>query len=325
MYDVITIGSATLDIFVKSKQFKVVKNNQFESGVALCEAFGSKIEADDVIMASGGGATNTSVSFSRKGLKSACIVEMGRDLAAQTVLHDLKQEDVDVSFVVQESGEDTGVSVIMVADEGGRSIVTCRGAAAMLDESDIPWESLNAKWLYITSLGGKLDLLNELVNFAVKNKIKVALNPGRSELVKIDRLREIVSKVEVLNMNLEEASLYLGLAKSDKDEVLQGMKKEGGRLNIVTNGKQGAYVLSEGRFWFCASSVFQAVETTGAGDAFGSGFVTGQILGWDVEKSCQLAVGNAGSVVKYFGAKKGLISLEEFEKMSKVSVEKMSL
>jgi len=165
-YDVISIGSATLDIFVKSNQFKVVEDNTYDSGLGLCEAYGAKIEVEDMHMASGGGGTNTAVSFARKGLKAGVIAEMGKDLPAQTILHELSDEGVDTSMMVQEGTEKTAVSVIMTSFEGGRSIITFRGASAMLQEKDIDWDKINAKWLYVTSLGGQLDLLRKLVEFA---------------------------------------------------------------------------------------------------------------------------------------------------------------
>lgn len=159
-----------LDIYVKSSQFKVVDSDLFPSGVALCEAFGAKIEVDNVTMASGGGATNNAVSFTRKGINAACIAEMGTDLASASILHELEAEKVDTSLIIREPSETTGVSVIMVAGEGGRSIISCRGAASMLGENDIPWDKLDTKWLHISSLGGNVELLEKLLEIAEKKK-----------------------------------------------------------------------------------------------------------------------------------------------------------
>lgn len=308
MYDVVTIGSATLDIFVKSNQFKVVEDKGYESGLALCEAYGGKLEIDEVHMVSGGGATNNAVSFSRKGLKVACIAEMGEDSPADTVLTELKKENVDTKFVIQEKSENTGVSVIMIAPEGGRSIVTCRGAAGMLDLKDIPWGLLDTKWLYISSLGGQLELLKKLVSYAREKGIKVALNPGTKELSHAKVLRELAEGIEVLILNLEEARLYLELDDNFEEKaLLKKLSKEGGKISLITNGNKGAYVLSDEKNLFSSPTNEHVVETTGAGDAFGSGFVAGRILGLDWEHCVSLARKNAESVIRFFGAKKGLL------------------
>ena len=62
-FDIITIGSATRDIFMKSEQFKIVEDKSFATGQGECFALGSKIEIKDIVFASGGGGTNTAVTF----------------------------------------------------------------------------------------------------------------------------------------------------------------------------------------------------------------------------------------------------------------------
>jgi len=78
-YDVVTVGGATLDIFMKSDKFRVVKSGQVPGGVAICEVYGGKMEVEEVMITSGGGGTNAAVSFAKKELKTACVIEMGND------------------------------------------------------------------------------------------------------------------------------------------------------------------------------------------------------------------------------------------------------
>lgn len=311
MFDVISIGSATLDIFVKSSQFKVVENKDFPSGLALCEAYGAKIEVEEVHMASGGGGTNSAVSFARKGLKAACIAETGNDLAARTIRHELEEEGVDTSMMVQEAHERTAVSVIMSAPEGGRSIWTCRGAAAMLEVRDVVWDKLDTKWLYITSLGGQLELLKKLLIFANEKGIKLAFNPGSKELREANQWRQLSTEIEVLIMNLEEVAMFLNgdMTTISKEDLLERVKHAGGKITLVTDGNKGADVVTQEKVYHCPPAEVKAVQTTGAGDAFGSGFVAGQILGWEIGKSIELARANAGGVIRQFGAKAGLIKV----------------
>ena len=324
MYDVISIGSAYLDIFVKSNQFKLVNNDQFASGVAMCEAYGAKIEVDDITLASGGGATNSAVSFARKGLKTSCISEMGKDLPAGMIINDLKNEQVDISMLVQEVSEKTAMSVVMVAPEGGRSIITYRGASGMLQENDIPWERLPTKWFYITSLGGHMDLLSKLMNYSKEFGIKMALNPGSKELKFNQQIRIIGKQADILSLNIEEAANYLEINVNNEKDILSGLKSEGGQITLLTLGPKGAYVVTKEKTWFCPPSENKPVETTGAGDAFGSGFVAGQIFGWDIEKSTQLAIVNASSVINYLGAKQGLLTLEQFNKLKLQEIKQLN-
>ena len=77
MHDVTTIGSATVDIFMKSPAFHLQPTSE---GVLLCQEYGGKIDIEDFFWQSGGAGTNTAVGFSRMGFRSAAIVEIGKDV-----------------------------------------------------------------------------------------------------------------------------------------------------------------------------------------------------------------------------------------------------
>src|SRR3989344_8583912 len=102
MVNVVCVGSATWDIFLKSDEFSV---DHWREG---------KIEAQELVMTCGGGATNAAVSYARKGIEAAALVEMGKDVAADMIVTDLAKEGVDTSWVIQEEKETTAVSVGLV-------------------------------------------------------------------------------------------------------------------------------------------------------------------------------------------------------------------
>ena len=78
MYDVITIGAATRDVFLLSDHFHVAKDKHLSSfGEVLYFNLGSKNELKEVILTTGGGATNAAVTFARQGLTTACICRVG--------------------------------------------------------------------------------------------------------------------------------------------------------------------------------------------------------------------------------------------------------
>ena len=165
MLDVVSIGSATLDIFLKSDQFKI---DRHEQGVYLCEKYDGKIEAQELVMAGGGGATNSAVSFARNGLQIAPIIEMGKAKEAEDILSELESEGLDLSFVVREENETTAVSVVLLSGDGGNSIVTYRGASRMLTVDDIPFDKLGmilkpGGWIYLTGVGGDMELVKKVL------------------------------------------------------------------------------------------------------------------------------------------------------------------
>ena len=85
MYDVITIGTASRDVFLQSEAFKIFKDPEhlkkigFPEGEAQCFALGGKIDIREPVFATGGGATNTAVTFARQGFKTAAFIKIGRD------------------------------------------------------------------------------------------------------------------------------------------------------------------------------------------------------------------------------------------------------
>src|SRR3989344_899111 len=94
-YDIITIGSATRDVFMRARGLVVVKDPNFKTGAAECMALGSKMEIDEIFYTVGGSAANTAVTFARQGLSTACIARVGKDLRGEEIVRVLAQENVD--------------------------------------------------------------------------------------------------------------------------------------------------------------------------------------------------------------------------------------
>lgn len=307
-FDVITIGSALLDIYLKSDQFLKLPTEKFTDGVALALEHGGKTEVKETEVVSGGAATNNAVSFARKGLKTAIIAELGVDLVAATIKEELKRENVDVGMLIEENHEETGISCILVCPDGSRSVAVYRGASKMLTSEDIPWHRLDAKWLYISSLGGDINLLNELIKFAKDNDIKVAVNPGKPELEKLSTLNyELLTTVDILILNREEAALLTKEPFEQEEYWKKPQTIAGPSVCLITDGRNGGKVTVDGVTQFFTSKVVNTIEETGAGDAFGSGFVAALIKGSDVHAALTLAKEQAASVVSYMGAKRGLL------------------
>ena len=319
MYDVVTVGSAVLDVFVKSRSYKLLASKNFDGGVAICEPYEGKIEASEIQIVSGGGGTNNAVSFSRKGLRTAVIAEMGRDLAGKMVASELVREGVDTRHLVVEEGEETAISVILVSGEGGRAIVTYRGASRMLTHKDIPWKQLHTRWLHISSLGGRMGLLEELVSFAKKQGIRVALNPGNGEIDLRERLLPLLPHVEVLLMNREEATRLTHIDFSDTKVFRSKACLVGPATSVITAGELGGKVCGKGECFFYSGSKKPKVSSVGAGDAFGSGFVAGLILQKSLVEAASWGSRNAEGVLQFLSAKRGLLYRSQLEGKSPIT------
>lgn len=313
-YDVITIGAATLDIFMRSDKFRVMKSAAVPGGVAMCEVYGGKMEVEEVDIYSGGGATNVAVSLARKDLKTACVCEMGNDPQALIVQKDLEEAGVDSRFVVQEQDETTAVSVILIAQDGGRSLMVHRGASAMLTRKDLPWDEIQTRWIHISSLGGNISLLRQILHFAAKNKIRVSLNPGMKEITQTKELTALLPMVEVLFLNRAEAGVLYDQDFYDENNWLHCACEFGAKVCVITDGENGGKVCIDGVCTpYASKKGVKVVDTTGAGDAFASGYIAALLYGHDYHRAIHWGVENSASILRYVGAKKGLLTLAQIK------------
>jgi len=330
MYDIITIGSATQDVYLFSKKFRICKDSRVTTGEVESFAFGTKIELDDILFEIGGGATNTAYTFIRQGLKVACLTKVGSDGAGEEVKKMLRKAKISTDLVITDPKHRTAHSVIFLGQNGERTILVYRGASHEFRTKDVIFQKLkNTKWFFITSIGGNLNLLRKIVYFANKNKIKVALNPGKLELEHgFNKLKQIFKKVDILFLNKEEAAEILKRSYTDEKGIINDMKDISSGIIVVTEAEKGALVCNGKNKFRLTIRPLKAVDTTGAGDAYGSGFVAGYIKKRDIQFAIKLAAANSAGEVMKIGAKQGLLSgkLNEFKKLLrllKLKIEKI--
>ncbi len=312
IFDVISIGSATVDIFVQSKKFLIQKNRLFPSGQSLSIDFSSKSEINNFLISSGGGATNSAVCFSRLGLTSAPLSLIGSDLLKNYIIADLKSNHVSDDLLLSSKSEKTDFSVILVAPNGGRTILVNHGSTS-LKNSMIKWSKIkNTSWFYITSLEGNLDLLEQLIGFALENNIKIALNPGSREIYQTQKLIPLLKHVNFLLLNQQEAEDLIS-TKFSQSKFFPRLQKLASTYIGLTRGRLGAHLLSSEVNLFSPIVKNITVEETGAGDAFGSTFISALIYKKTPKEALFWAMKNSASVVSKFGAKPGLLTLKQIK------------
>jgi ribokinase len=265
------------------------------------------------VITSGGGGTNTAVGFARLGLKSAVVARSGWDFAGKIIRQEIKKEKVTDEFLVQLEGEKTDYSTILIGPDGNRTILVYRGGTR-LELTLIDFKKLNSFWFYIASLEGNLDLLERLIDYAQKNHIKVALNPGQDEIEQKEELLKLAKKVDVFNVNQEEAARLTDLSLENKKVFSKLCSLLPKTMVVVTKGVEGLVVKipQKGVLTMDGFKV-KMVDQTGAGDGFGSGFIGGLAKGLEIEKALKLGVANGASVVMKIGAKDGLIKEQEID------------
>lgn len=314
--DVITIGSVTQDTYLISPKL-IPQKKSGTVGSLFSFPLGTKIELQDVHIEVGGGATNAAATFARFGLNVSVFVECGDDPSGAFALSALDALHIDTRHVRIEKGGRTAYSVFFLAPNGERTVFVYRGASAGLQLHTSAILRLDPKWMYITSMGGDMRSLEQLCALS-KQGISIAWNPGKPELVKgVKRLQPFLRRAAVTFLNAEEAMSLFGKTKSDI-ELLKKVRLYTDHVVVVTSDRKGSRA-------FVGSSIFTAHirpvvarDTTGAGDAFGSGFIAGLMKApGEFDAALYTGSANAMSTVQKVGAKHGLVSPQQLSSFKK--------
>ncbi|NOX71591.1 MAG: carbohydrate kinase family protein [Candidatus Micrarchaeota archaeon] len=304
-YDIITVGSATIDIFINTGSELFRKGN--ERGLVEVP-FGSKIVAEGTHIDMGGGGTNTAVAFSRMGFKTAFIGKVGDDSNGKSIMTSLRKEKVDVHLVSKTAKEKTGFSIILDAKGRDRTIIVYKGANDMLRFSEIRKSELKTDWFYFSSMMDKsFETLEKLAEFAKRKRIKVMFNPSAYLAEKgTVYLKKILDATDILILNDKEAHIL------SKKNSLQMMARELYRICkcivVITLGDKGAMAYDGSKMHLIRADKVHVVETTGAGDAFASGFLAGFIKSGNIDFALMAGKVQAESVITHYGSKNKLLS-----------------
>lgn len=300
---IVTIGKATQDVFLQSSES--FQPHEHKGVMYEQLPLGQKLTLDNVIFATGGNVTNAAVTFARQGIHSKYVWAIGTDVASQAIRHELDSEGVDTSCVIQRDDYRSAYSVILLANNGERTILNYSGNKFSEHDELIDFSVLeSADWVYLSSLGN-MSLLEQVISKCSEHGVKVMLNPASVELQEIEKLKTLLEDVEVLVVNKEEAQQIV------EGQTLEELARHANHLCpvvIVSDGPNGA-VLSDGKTIVIAGMYedVPVVDRTGGGDAFGSGFLSYWSQGRSLKDSAIFASANSTSVVTQIGAKAGIL------------------
>ena len=302
---ILSIGAAVQDVFLSnSDEFKPVTDKTLHEQVMQLE-MGGKADVNNISFSTGGGATNAAVTFARQGLHSVFMGTIGHDPAGQAILDDLDNEGVATQHVSYSKTLNTGYSVLLLAPNGERSILTYRGASTHYDKRNFDMSNVEVDWLYVSSMAGSMDVLSDIFHHAKQKGIKVFFNPGKGELKQPSKLKGLLDDVDVLSVNKDEAAL---IVEGTNSEELARHLLNYVSVAIVSDGPNGV-VAVDGTTVVRAGMYedVKVIDRTGAGDAFGSGFLSQFASGKSLKDCVIFASANSTSVVTKIGAKAGIL------------------
>jgi sugar/nucleoside kinase (ribokinase family) len=315
LFDVITIGGVSRDVFFFTHEGKVINDLKHHQKL-IAFNYGSKIIPEKADFSHGGGGANTAISFARMDLHTAAILNIGVEGTGSMVVHKLEEAGVSCEHITRDREHHTALSTIVTVDGGDHTMFLYRGSNDFIHVDD--WRKVHTRWLYLASLTGEsAELIPEIFSYARAHNIKVAWNPGSEQLAAgFHDIHRYLEDTDVLIMNKDEACNLLR-TKEEKIDFTNNeliIRKLTGIVRGVvamTNGEHGSYVSDGKKFLHETAHRVKVVETTGAGDAYGSTFVSAIIRGYGLKHAMKLAAENAANVVSCVGAQRGLMTFSE--------------
>ncbi|MEX1378131.1 MAG: ribokinase [Eubacteriales bacterium] len=264
----------------------------------------------------GGKGSNQGVAAKRAGADMTMITKVGNDVFGKIALDIYKNEGMSTEHIFIDQEKETGTALIMVDENTAENqILVVSGACGNISDQDI-------KSVEHIIEDAKIVLMQLEINMDATEKV-IKLAHGMSKTIVLNTApamplsAEILSMVSIVTPNEHEAEIMTGIKVSDREsaEIAADRLMEMGVGSVViTMGKEGAFVKSDGESRMIDGISVNAVDTTGAGDAFNGAFVTALSEGMDIFEAARF--GNAAgalSVTKY-GTAPAMPYREEIEK-----------
>ncbi|MFW6412717.1 MAG: adenosine kinase [Oceanicaulis sp.] len=311
-YDVLGVGNAIVDVLAQVPDAFIDKHGLAKDAMLLID----EPRARDLYDAfppgqeiSGGSAANTLAGVASLGGRGAYIGKVAKDQLGEVFAHDLRAAGVHYDTAPLEGGPATARCLIAVPPDARRAMNTFLGASTMMSEADIDEDLIKAAEIvflegYLFDRDEAKAAFRRASELARKHGRKVALTLSDVFCVERHRadFRDLVKNhVDVLFANEAEIkSLY----ETDSfDEALEQVRAETG-VAAITRSEKGAVVLSGGaEARVPAETVEHVVDTTGAGDLFAAGFLTGYARGADLETCGRMGVIAAAEIISHIGAR----------------------
>ena len=307
--EVIGLGALNIDHIYQVERI-------LDDGEAVVEVAGSF---------SGGSAANTVYGLAKLGVRTGFVGAVGDDDEGRLMLEEFKKVGVNTSQIRIKQGAKTGSTLCLSARSGRRSLYVVPDANNLLTKDDLALAYINqANLLHISSFADdrQFQVLLELID-KLAPSIKVSFSPGALYAAKgLKALTPILGKTNVLFTNEDEIEEL-----TDKD-FIEGAKtclRQGCQIVVVTLGKGKRLTSSKRPSSICyirdasneclieadSRTKFSTVDTTGAGDAFATGFLYGLLKRKGLEECGQLGDIVARFCIGKVGARQGLPTLTE--------------
>lgn len=272
---------------------------------------GETLPANDVAFSAGGKGANQAVQAAKLGVPTYMAGCVGSDAMGSFLLETAAGYGVNTDYIRRAEGP-SGMGIVNAMEDGSVFACIVRGANFEITKADIDgMEPLfDEAGLLILQMEIPQDVNRYAIDMARAHGCRVLMNAAPAAPFETEYLK----KCDILVVNEVEAGYYAGRTISTMAEALaeaQRLSETLGSTVIITMGKEGAVVSSEGRSEQIPSRKVKAVETTGAGDSFIGGIGYAVLHGMDIFEACRFATKCSAVTVCRLGAQPSMPRLEE--------------
>jgi sugar/nucleoside kinase (ribokinase family) len=312
-FDVLGLGNAIVDVIAPVDDDFLIKAQLRKGAMQLVDETQAQSLYDAMgatTIVSGGSAANTIAGLASFGGKGAFVGKVRADEAGHAFAHDIKAAGVHFSTPPASAGPATARCLVLVTPDGQRTMNTFLGACQNLTCDDIDADDVAAsKILYLEGYLWDPPAAKK----AFIEAARIAHDAGRqvaltlSDVFCVDRhqqefLRLIREGVlDILFAN--ESELHALYETADFDAAIAALRQEK-ILAAVTRSEKGAVIVrGQETYEVPAAPIENLVDTTGAGDLFAAGFLTGFTRGHPLDRCARLGALAASEIIQHFGAR----------------------
>jgi ribokinase len=253
--------------------------------------FGETMLGGDFDMGPGGKGSNQAVATARLGARSSLLAMVGADKLASIAIDLYASEGVDASLVVTREERPTGVGFIILNSKGENFIILDMGANELLDAAAVEAgeAQIAASDVVMTVLEVPTSAAARAMELGRKHGATTILNPAPARALPAS----IFDSVDYLTPNESELRILLDLPADDprsSRELAEELRRRGARSVITTLGRDGAMILTDTLDIRIPAIEVEVTDTTGAGDAFNSGFAVALAEGRDLIEAVRFGV-----------------------------------
>ncbi len=312
--DVVNIGNVIMDIIIKVSD-EELKKLGVEKGIMHLVDENRQRKILDILMGKekefemGGSGPNMLRTLAILGGKCALAGLVAKDIYGTEYVNRMEKLSIINKVRMSENGI-TGTSIILVTEDGQRTMNTNLGNSRYYTVSDVPTEEIKqAKYLFVTGYQwdtkAQIDSMEAALKIAKENGTQIAFD--LADPFAVGRSKEAFEKVineyaNVVFANEEEAKMmYQDYAEKCVEKIAQNVD-----IAVVKVGSRGSLVKEKGKEMIQIKPTTEninVIDTTAAGDMYAGGFMYGLVNGYDVERCARIGSRCAEEVIQNIGAK----------------------